>query len=84
MKVAIEHWPNEGWYVGRVKEIPGVFSQGTSPEELMENIVDAYLLMLAEGDEPGPGDIGVPSPPSRLPFREASVELQLPKDTGDY
>jgi len=38
----------EGWYVGRLKEVPGVFSQGKSLEELEENIRDAYHLMTEE------------------------------------
>jgi predicted RNase H-like HicB family nuclease len=37
-----------GWYVGRLKEVPGVFSQGASLEELEENIRDAYHLMTEE------------------------------------
>jgi hypothetical protein len=24
----LEYWSDDGWYVGRLKEIPGVFSQG--------------------------------------------------------
>jgi predicted RNase H-like HicB family nuclease len=41
---------DEGWYVGRLKEIPGVLSQGESLAELEENIRDAYQLVL--GAEP--------------------------------
>ncbi len=41
----LEYWGDEGWYVGRLKEIPGVFSQGESLEELEENVRDAYQLM---------------------------------------
>jgi predicted RNase H-like HicB family nuclease len=44
----LEYWIDEGWYVGRLKEVPGVFSQGESLEELEENIRDAYRLMVAE------------------------------------
>jgi len=44
----LEYWVDEGWYVGRLKEIPGVFSQGESLEELEENIQDAYHLMTEE------------------------------------
>ena len=42
---SLEYWFDNGWYVGRIKEIPGVFSQGETLEELEENIKDAYLLM---------------------------------------
>lgn len=42
----LEYWEDNGWYVGRLKEIPGVFSQGQSLQELEENIRDAYHLMI--------------------------------------
>ena len=45
------HWIDDDWYIGRLKEVPGVLSQGESPEELEENIRDAYRLM-AEGKIP--------------------------------
>ena len=47
----LEYWKDEDWYVGRLKEVPGVFSQGESLEELERNIKEAYHLMLDE--EPG-------------------------------
>ena len=40
-----EYWIDEGWYIGRLKEVPGVFSQGETLEELEDNIRDAYKLM---------------------------------------
>ena len=40
----LEYWLDDGWYVGRLKEVPGVFSQGETLEELKENIREAYLL----------------------------------------
>lgn len=42
----LEYWMEDEWFIGRLKEVPGVFSQGESLEELKENIVDAYRLML--------------------------------------
>ena len=42
----LEYWEDEGWYVGRLVEIPGIFSQGETFEELKENIQDAYEIML--------------------------------------
>lgn len=45
---ALEYWQDDGWYVGRLKEVPGVFSQGESLEELEENIREAYQLMMEE------------------------------------
>jgi len=48
----LEYWVDEEWYVGRLKEVPGVFSQGESLEELEENIRDAYHLMTEEETSP--------------------------------
>ena len=45
-KLTLEYWEDEGWLVGRLVEVPGVFSQGESLKELKENIQDAYNLML--------------------------------------
>jgi predicted RNase H-like HicB family nuclease len=44
----LEYWQDNGWYVGRLKGLPGVFSQGKTLEELEENIQDAYRLMIEE------------------------------------
>jgi len=44
----LEYWIDDNWYIGRLKEVPGVFSQGESLEELEENIRDAYRLMEVE------------------------------------
>ena len=43
----LEYWIDDEWYVGKLKEIPGVFSQGKSLDELEENIRDAYSLMFS-------------------------------------
>ena len=45
----LEYWIDDEWYVGRLKEVPSVFSQGESLAELEENIRDAYQLMM-EGE----------------------------------
>ena len=60
----LEYWVDDGWYVGRLKEVPGVFSQGETLQELEENIEEAYRLMMdAEEPSPRPGvqtkDIGL-------------------------
>ena len=41
----LEYWIDDNWFVGRLKEIPGVFSQGETLKELVENIWDAYLVL---------------------------------------
>jgi predicted RNase H-like HicB family nuclease len=50
----LEYWIDDNWYVGKLREIPGIFSQGESLEELEENIKDAYQLMLEEITESYP------------------------------
>lgn len=44
----LEYWQDEGWYVGQLREVPGVFSQGETLVELEENIRDAYELVLED------------------------------------
>jgi predicted RNase H-like HicB family nuclease len=54
-KFTLEYWIDDSWYVGRLKEVPGVFSQGETIEELEDNIRDAYRLILKdEAIEPHP------------------------------
>ncbi|OIN98305.1 HicB family protein [Candidatus Desantisbacteria bacterium CG1_02_38_46] len=48
IKFTLEYWEDDGWFVGRLKEVPGVFSQGETLKNLKENIQDAYQMMLAE------------------------------------
>jgi predicted RNase H-like HicB family nuclease len=48
MQFTLEYWIDDGWYVGRLREVPSVFSQGESLDELEKNIRDAYSLMIAE------------------------------------
>ena len=42
----LNYWLDGGWYVGRLKEVPGVFSQGKTMKELEENIQETYKLMM--------------------------------------
>jgi len=63
----LEYWRDDGWYVGRLREVPGVFSQGVSLEELEENIQDAYREMMKEEDQVVPA-VGVQA-------RELGVEV---------
>ena len=48
----LEYWQDEGWFVGRLKEVPGIFSQGETLEELERNVKDAYKLMMAAEELP--------------------------------
>lgn len=51
----LEYWQDDGWYVGRLKEVPAVFSQGESLEELELNIEDAYQLIAESTARPPQG-----------------------------
>lgn len=62
----LEYWKDDEWYVGRLKEIPGVFSQGESIKELEENILDAYRLIMKDQEKP---------PVSSVHSRELAVEV---------
>ena len=42
----LEYWIDDGWYVGKLLEVPRVFSQGETLKELEENIEDAYKMMI--------------------------------------
>lgn len=53
----LEYWEDDGWYVGRLKEVPGVFSQGETLRELEENIQEAYELMMADQEAVPEADI---------------------------
>ena len=46
----MEYWLDDGWYVGRLREMPDVFSQGETIRELEENIRDAYALLRSDAD----------------------------------
>ncbi|MGA3203385.1 MAG: type II toxin-antitoxin system HicB family antitoxin [Bryobacteraceae bacterium] len=47
----LEYWPDDGWYVGRLKEVPGAVSQAETLSELEENIRDAYQLVTEDTQE---------------------------------
>jgi predicted RNase H-like HicB family nuclease len=59
MSFTLEYWRDDRWYVGRLKGVPGVFSQGKSLEELEENIRDAYQMMIATEEPPPSGALEV-------------------------
>lgn len=46
----VEYWIEDNWYVGHLKDVPGVFSQGETLQELEENIKDAYYMMRASSE----------------------------------
>ncbi len=65
-RFTLEYWQDDGWYVGKLREIPGVFSQGETIKELEENIEDVYRLIME--DEPQ-----INHPPSQV--KDVLVEV---------
>ena len=53
----LDYWADAGGFVGRLREVPGVFSQGESLADLEENIRDAYALVLADQRAAAPREI---------------------------
>ena len=66
-KFTLEYWKDDGWYIGRIKEVPGVFSQGKILAELEENIADAYKMVMEDTNE------YVPS----MEIKEKEVSLKI-------
>jgi predicted RNase H-like HicB family nuclease len=52
--MTLEYWQDEAWFVGRLREVPGCFSQGATVEELESNIREVYGLLRADEDLPIP------------------------------
>ncbi len=48
LNFTLDYWIEAGWYVGKLREVPGVFSQGKNLEELKTNVKDAYDLVMQE------------------------------------
>ena len=48
----LDFWIDDGWYVGKLREVPNVFSQGENVEELKTNIQDAYRIIVDEAPSP--------------------------------
>jgi len=53
-RFTLEYWQDGDFYVGRLLEVPGVFSQGETLDELRENIQDAYVVMVTQERSPAP------------------------------
>ena len=47
----LEYWIDDGWYIGQLKEVPSVFSQGETLEELEGNIQEVYSLLFEDSSE---------------------------------
>ena len=64
----LEYWTDDGWYVGRLKEMPAVMSQGETLEELQAMIRDAYHLIVGDASE----NTFVPSETIRASFKASA------------
>ena len=51
LRLRMEYWKDGNWFVGRLPQVPGVFSQGATLDELEDNIRDAYRMMLEDQAE---------------------------------
>jgi predicted RNase H-like HicB family nuclease len=80
VKYTLVCWKDEGWYVGRLEELPGVFSQGKTLDELMANIGDACRLLLEDDEEPPLDGRGVPARPSQPPALRVQLMARSPDD----
>jgi predicted RNase H-like HicB family nuclease len=54
IRFRMEYWKDGEWFVGRLPQVPGVFSQGRTLDELEFNIRDAYRLMMEDQAEAPP------------------------------
>ena len=51
-KYTLIYWKGEKYWLGKILEHPEIMSQGATPEELEENIKDAYRLMVMDDVPP--------------------------------
>jgi len=51
-KLKIVYWKGEKFWLGKILEHPEIMSQGKTLEELEENLIDAYKLMLMDDVPP--------------------------------
>ena len=48
----LEYWTDDDWFVGKFKEVPGIFSQGETLSRLEVNVQDAYRSVMADENLP--------------------------------
>jgi predicted RNase H-like HicB family nuclease len=51
LTIAYEEPDEAGWIVARIVEVPGAISQGSSREQVRENVIDALRLTLSPDDD---------------------------------
>jgi predicted RNase H-like HicB family nuclease len=55
--LTLDYWEDDSWYVGRLREVPGCFSQGETLAELEKNIREVYRLLKKDDDFPMPDKV---------------------------
>lgn len=53
-RFTLEYWPDGDWLVGRLREVPSVFSQGATLDELRENVQEVYELLIGDSRSDAP------------------------------
>jgi predicted RNase H-like HicB family nuclease len=48
LSFTLDYWEDDGWFVGQLREVPSVLSQGKTLADLEENILDAYELVVKD------------------------------------
>jgi len=46
------YWNDEGSYVGRIREMPGIYSEAESLDKLVKNLQTAYQQIMKNQPEP--------------------------------
>jgi predicted RNase H-like HicB family nuclease len=47
-KLTMVYWKSDRFWLGKLLEHPEIMTQGETPEELEENLRDAYRMMVME------------------------------------
>jgi predicted RNase H-like HicB family nuclease len=47
-KITVIYWREDNFWLGKIEEHPEIMTQGYTKEELLENIRDAYRMMIYE------------------------------------
>ncbi|MBM2814747.1 MAG: type toxin-antitoxin system HicB family antitoxin [Ignavibacteria bacterium] len=46
----LEYWMDDNYFVGKLIEVPGVFSQAETLDQLVSNIKEVYYLLKLDDD----------------------------------
>jgi len=55
--LTLEYWQDDGWFIGRLREVPACFSQGETLAELETNIAEVYDLLKEDDPLPVPANV---------------------------